>query len=189
MHKRLGLILLFCIGNGIVASDAGQQNSEKATSPACCLKMQDKLPVSNYGIDVDAPDRYGFTDLQHAVVQGKSSAIGWLLENGANVNRVNNAGATSITLALQNRDRNDLMLLRLLRHSPSLDTVQDSQHEKSPKEVLASLRSYCSPGPGMCAGADLLEFFIEQETRRRMKSISRYAASCTVGLTNPKVEN
>lgn len=177
MNKRFFVALVLCIGNSImlVASDPGQQNSEKEELSPCCLNMQRELSPSTYGINIDRPDHHGFTALQHAVVQADGRGILWLLDNGANVNRDNNARATSITLAVQNIEADNFsfkrrMLRQLLLHSPSLDSVKDPEREISPKEVLASLRDCYPPGSAQ-ASADLLEACIAREKARRMKRV------------------
>lgn len=173
MNKRLLVVLVFLISNGIalVASEANQSDSEKATSAARCLKILYK-PVSHFGIDIDEQDHHGITYLMHAVIQGRDAAITWSLKNKACVNRVNNAGATAITLAAQhvsddNYASKERKLLQLLRSCPFFDGVMDPEHEKSPKDVLKSLRD-CYPPDGMRASADLLESCIAHETERRV---------------------
>lgn len=176
MNKRLLVVLAFLISNGItlVASEANQCDSEKAPLPAHCLKMLYK-PASHFGIDIDKQDHHGITYLMHAVIQESDAAITWSLKNKACVNRVNHAGATAITLAAQhisddNYASKERVLLQLLRNCPSFDGVMDPEHEKSPKDVLKSLRD-CYPPDSMRANADLLESCIAQETERRTKRV------------------
>lgn len=177
MNKRLSVVLVtLCVGNGLlVAGDASQQKPEQETcSPSKLLLIDARrvgrnAPVPNGGID--KPNNYGYTELMHAVIGGYADSVGELLGQGANVNRANNVGSTPIAFAVldvceHNRLLKHRMLTQLLRQSPSLDSVGDVKHEKSPKAVLKELQGCYPPVP---ASVRLLDMGIQEEEKRRAK--------------------
>ena len=109
------------------------------------------------GLDVNQSDEMGLSLLHHAALSGQTEIAKWLIEQGAEVSRHDESGATPIVRALQEDYGAIVGLLQEYgavlpeeeEDSEPVEYVQEPEPEPEPEEEERDVAQRADPDPGM----------------------------------------
>ncbi len=94
------------------------------------------------GIAVDARGPGGATPLHHAIAEGRDDAAGWLVDRGARIDDVDDAGRTPLVLAMADRGRQPVARAALIQRLLALGAAVDARDPRGGTLLHTAVRAH-----------------------------------------------